>query len=72
MGGQANLSLHQGTITGCKLGVRYMGTSGAVGVSTRRGGIVLNISSNQALMSWPAMPAYSAAKAGIVTYTRYV
>ncbi len=48
-----------------------MGTSGDPGVSTKLGGTVLNISSVQALMSWPIMPAYASAKAGIVTYTRH-
>ena len=39
-------------------------------LSTDRGGVVLNISSVQGLMSWPAMPTYSAAKAAMITYTR--
>ena len=40
------------------------------GLSTNRGGVILNISSVQGLMFWPAMPTYSAAKSGIITYTR--
>ena len=47
-----------------------MAKNGKGGESSKQGGIVLNISSIQALVSWPAMPAYSAAKAGIVAYTR--
>ena len=39
-------------------------------MGTKRGGVVLNISSEQGLMAWPAMPTYSAAKAGMITYTR--
>ena len=39
-------------------------------MSTNRGGVILNISSVQGLMAWPAMPTYSAAKAGMITYTR--
>jgi len=41
-------------------------------LSTQRGGAVLNISSVQGLMSWPAMPVYSAGKAGIVQFSRCV
>ncbi len=59
-----------GTIRGVKLAVRYMGKNGRDGETTGKGGVVLNISSIQALLSWPAMPTYSAAKAGIVAYTR--
>jgi NAD(P)-dependent dehydrogenase (short-subunit alcohol dehydrogenase family) len=39
-------------------------------MSTNRGGVVLNISSIQGLLPWPAMPTYSAAKSGMITYTR--
>ena len=39
-------------------------------LSNNRGGVILNISSIQGLMTWPAMPTYSAAKAGMITYTR--
>ena len=39
-------------------------------MGTNRGGVILNISSVQGLMAWPAMPTYSAAKAGMITYTR--
>ena len=35
-------------------------------MSTNRGGVILNISSVQGLMAWPAMPTYSAAKAGMI------
>ena len=34
------------------------------------GSVILNISSIQGLMTWPAVPTYSAAKAGIIAYTR--
>ena len=34
------------------------------------GGAVVNISSIQGLLHWPAMPTYSAGKAAIVAYTR--
>ena len=35
-------------------------------MSTNRGGVILNISSVQGLMAWPAMPTYSASKAGMI------
>ena len=35
-----------------------------------RGGTVLNVSSAQGLVSWPMMPTYTAAKTGIIAYTR--
>lgn len=47
-----------------------MGRNGREGESSKLGGVVLNVSSIQALVSWPAMPTYSAAKSGIVAYTR--
>ena len=47
-----------------------MGKNGRAGETTGRGGIILNISSIQALVSWPAMPTYSAGKSGIIAYTR--
>ena len=52
--------------------MKYMGRNGygCSRLSTDRGGVVLNISSVQGLMSWPAMPTYSAAKAAMITYTR--
>ena len=37
---------------------------------TSGGSVILNISSIQDLMTWPAVPTYSAAKAGMITYTR--
>jgi len=54
----------KGTIRGTKLAVKYMGAPKG------RGGTVVNISSIQGLLHWPAMPTYSAGKAGIVAYTR--
>ncbi len=57
----------KGTIHGCQLAVKYMGTCAG-----GKGGEVVNISSVQGLMAWPAMPAYSASKGGIIKYTRYV
>ena len=57
----------QGTIRGCKLALKYMGKGGyGSRMSTNRGGVILNISSVQGLMAWPAMPTYSAAKAGMI------
>ena len=57
----------QGTIRGCKLALKYMGKDGyGSRMSTNRGGVILNISSVQGLMAWPAMPTYSAAKAGMI------
>ena len=52
--------------------MKYMGRNGygCSRLSTDRGGVVLNISSVQGLMAWPAMPTYSAAKAAMITYTR--
>ena len=41
-------------------------------LSTLKGGVVLNVSSVQGLMSWPAMPVYSAGKAAIIQYTRSI
>ena len=41
-------------------------------LSTQNGGAVLNVSSVQGLLSWPAMPVYSAGKAGIIQFTRCV
>ena len=55
---------------GTKLALRYMSKVGNPQESSRAGGVVLNISSIQGLLSWPAMPTYSAAKAGIVAFTR--
>ena len=56
----------KGPITGCKLGVKYMGKNRG-----GKGGTVINIASVQGLVAFPMMPAYSAGKAGIVQYTRY-
>ena len=41
-------------------------------ISTNRGGDILNISSVQGLMAWPAMLTYSAAKAGMIRPTPIV
>eukprot|EP00095_Tigriopus_kingsejongensis_P011604 maker-scaffold325_size206031-snap-gene-1.15 protein:Tk11604 transcript:maker-scaffold325_size206031-snap-gene-1.15-mRNA-1 annotation:"15-hydroxyprostaglandin dehydrogenase" len=60
----------QGTIRGCKLALKFMSRNGSPGLSTQKGGLVLNVSSNQGLVSWPAMPVYSAGKSGINAYTR--
>ena len=62
----------QGTIKGTQLGIKYMGKGnyGSSRLSSHRGGVVLNISSVQGLASWPALPVYSAGKAGIIQYTR--
>lgn len=50
----------KGTIRGCKLGIKHM----------ESGGMILNISSNQGLLSWPAMPVYTAGKTAINAFTR--
>lgn len=47
-----------------------MGKDGNPKYSTLKGGVVLNIASHQGLVSWPFMHVYSAAKAGLVAYTR--
>ncbi len=47
-----------------------MSRIGREGESSKKGGIVLNISSVNGLMSWPKMPVYSAGKAAVVAYTR--
>ena len=60
----------QGTIRGSKFALRHMGKNGRPTETTGKGGIILNISSIQALLSWPAMPTYSAGKSGIIAYTR--
>ena len=62
----------KGCITGCKLAVRYMGMNGRAGVSTMAGGVVVNVSSVQGLVSFPIMPAYAAGKSAIVQYTRCI
>ena len=48
------------------MGKNYAGLQ----IGTGKGGVVLNLSSVQGLMSWPAMPVYSAGKAGIIQFTR--
>jgi NAD(P)-dependent dehydrogenase (short-subunit alcohol dehydrogenase family) len=56
---------------GTQLAIKYMGKAYAgCQIGTGRGGVVLNLSSVQGLMSWPAMPVYSAGKAGIIQFTR--
>jgi NAD(P)-dependent dehydrogenase (short-subunit alcohol dehydrogenase family) len=57
----------QGTIKGTQLAMKYMGQNNYGGkLSSQRGGVVLNVSSIQGLLSFPAMPAYSAGKSGII------
>lgn len=38
----------------------------------RRSGVIINTASNTALTGWPALPHYTAAKGGVLTFTRSV
>ncbi len=58
-------------MTGTTLGLRYMGKNGKANPGGRRsGGIVVNVSSIQGLICFPAMPVYSSGKAAIVAFCR--
>ena len=57
---------------GVKMAFRYMGADGRKHETTGKGGIVLNISSGAGIYTGPEMPCYTAAKTGIVAYTRCV